>query len=159
MLRLTDYSLGRSVRAEGPGGHSGRRACPPAERRGWTFIELMVVLVLVAVTLLIAGLSVYRGKSAADHLTCQDNMKAIRSALEIYYVKNNRTYPADQAAFEAFLQDRAYFGASSAASATADELRCPLDESRSYHYLYSRNPTTGTITLTCPVPDSGHGSY
>jgi prepilin-type N-terminal cleavage/methylation domain-containing protein len=128
-------------------------------RRGWTFVELMVVLVLVTVALLIGTLSVYRGKSAADQLTCQDNMHAIQSALQVYYLKNNRTYPADQAAFEAFLQSRTYFGASSAASATADELRCPLDENHAYHYLYSRNPTTGVITITCPVPDSGHGSY
>ncbi len=156
MLRLTNWEAQQRVDPEqSRGGRQARRLCS----RGWTFIELMVVLVLVAVTLLIAGLSVYRGKSAADQLTCQDHMRAIRSALEIYYVKNNRTYPADQAAFEAFLQDRAYFGASSAASATADELRCPLDENRSYHYLYSRNLTTGTITITCPVPGSGHGSY
>ena len=127
-------------------------------RRGWTFIELLVVLGLLAVALLIAGLSVYRGKSAADQLTCQDNMRAIGSALEVYYVKNNRTYPADQAAFEAFLQSRTYFGASSAASAVADELRCPLDDNHAYHYQYSRNPTTGVITITCPVPDSGHGT-
>jgi len=129
-----------------------------AHRRGWTFVELMVVLLLVAVALLVAGISVYRGKSAAEQVTCQDNMRAICSALEVYYVKNHRTYPTDQATFESFLSDRAYFGASSAASSAGDELRCPLDDNRAYHYAYVYNPATGVITITCPVPGSGHGS-
>ena len=151
MLRLAVPSL--NDRGRGPG--AGNRHGP---RRGWTFVELMVVLVLVAVALLIGTLSVYRGKSAAEQLTCQDNMRAIRSALDVYYVKNNRTLPADQAAFEAFLQSRTYFSTSSTTSAVADELRCPLDENHAYHYQYSRNPTTDVIIITCPVPGSGHGA-
>ena len=79
---------------------------------------MVVVILLVAVGILIATVSVYRGKAAADELACQDNMRAIHSGLEIYFAKNHRTYPADQAAFEAFLRDRAYF---------TEEPRCPLD--------------------------------
>jgi len=121
-------------------------------RRGWTLFELVVVILLVAVGILIATVSVYRGKAAADELACQDNMRAIHSALGIYFTKNHRNYPADQAAFEAFLQDRAYF---------TEELRCPRDATRSLHYQYSRsatNPGPEGITITCPVAGSGHGS-
>jgi prepilin-type N-terminal cleavage/methylation domain-containing protein len=120
--------------------------------RGWTFVELLVVMALIAVAILIGAISVYRGKAAADQLTCQDNMRSIHSALEVYYIKNNRTYPANQAAFDQFLQTQsgAYFGGT--------EPRCPLDSAGTYHYRYSYNATTGVTTITCPVANSGHGS-
>jgi len=127
---------------------------------GWTFVELLAVIVLAAVLMLIATLSVYRGKAAADQLACEDNMRAIHSALEIYWTKHKDSvtgehiYPANQAAFEQFLQDRAYF--------SDGEPRCPLDDDGEYHYQYSYDPVTNPgpegITITCPVPASGHGS-
>ena len=126
---------------------------------GWTLSELLSVILLAAVLTLIATLSVYRGKAAADELACQDNMRAIHSALQIYWTKNRdsvtheHVYPADQAAFEQFLADPAYF---------PEEPRCPLDDENSHHYLYAydavANPGPEGITITCPVEDSGHGS-
>jgi len=120
---------------------------------GWTFVELVAVILVAAVVILIGALSVARGKMTADELACQDNMRAIHSALQIYWTKHARSYPANQAAFEQFLQDRAYF---------TEEPRCPLDESREYHYQYSYNPAVNPgpegIMISCPVPDSRHGS-
>ena len=78
---------------------------------GLTFPELLAVIVLAGVLLLVATLSVYHGKAAADELACQDNMRAIHSALQIYWTKHRdpttqeHTYPADQAAFEVGQQD------------------------------------------------------
>ncbi len=130
---------------------SKRAARSPAA--GWTFPELIAVIVLVAVLVLIGTVSVYRGKQTADQLACHDNMQAIHSALQIYWTKNNRTYPAGQAAFDQFLQDRTYF---------LEEPRCPLDDSRAYHYTYTYDPAANPgpegITISCPVPDSEHGS-
>ncbi|UCC67372.1 MAG: type II secretion system protein [Armatimonadota bacterium] len=124
---------------------------PVSCRRGWTFPELIAVILLVAVVILIGVLSVGRGKATADELACQDNIEAIRSALEVYWTKNARTYPADQAAFEQFLQDRAYF---------TEEPRCPLDDSGAFHYIYTYDPATSPgpegITISCPVSGSGH---
>jgi type II secretory pathway pseudopilin PulG len=126
---------------------------------GWTLPELLGVILLAAVLLLIGTLSVYRGKATADELACQDNMQAIHSALNIYWTKNRdtvtqeHTYPVDQAAFEQFLQDPAYF---------TEELRCPVDDDGTYHYQYSydaaTNPGPEGIAISCPVPYSGHGS-
>ncbi len=128
-------------------------------RSGWTLPELLGAILLAAVLLLIATLSVYRGKAAADELACQDNMRAIHSALQIYWTKNRdpvtqeHTYPVDQAAFEQFLEDPAYF---------PQEPHCPLDDEGTYHYQYSydaaSSPGPEGITITCPVPYSGHGS-
>lgn len=128
-------------------------------RLGLTFPELLGVIILAGVLLLVATLSVYHGKAAADELACQDNMRAIHSALQIYWTKHRdpatqeHTYPADQAAFEQFLQDKAYFPV---------EPRCPQDEEQSCHYQYSYDPTSDPgpegITITCPMAYSGHGS-
>lgn len=127
---------------------------------GWTFAELLAVILLAAVLMLVATLSIYRGKAGADELACQDNMRAIHSALEIYWTKHKdpvtgeHFYPENQAAFELFLQHRAYFA--------EGEPRCPLDDDAAYHYQYSYDPVTNpgpeAIAITCPVPNSGHGS-
>jgi type II secretory pathway pseudopilin PulG len=124
-----------------------------ASFRGWTLPEALVVIGLLAVVLLVGTLSVYRGRAAAMELACQDHMRAIHGQLQIYWTKNDRTYPADQAAFEQFLQDKAYF---------PEELRCGLDEAGELHYIYNYDPTADPgpegITITCPVSGSGHGS-
>jgi len=120
---------------------------------GWTVPELLAVILVLAVVVLIGALSVGRGKATADELACQDNMRAIHSALQIYWTKNNRSYPADQAGFEQFVQDPQYF---------PQEPRCPLSEDGSQHYQYQYDPATDPgpegITITCPMAESGHGS-
>lgn len=127
--------------------------------RGFTLPEVLAVIALLAVAMLIGALAIGRAKTAADEMACQDNMRAIHSALQVYWTKNQdpvtheHYYPPDQAAFEEFLQDRAYF---------TEEPRCALDEAGAYHYQYSYDPGVDPgpegITITCPVPDSGHGS-
>jgi hypothetical protein len=111
-------------------------------------------MILVAVVVLIGSLSVYRGQALSQQLTCQDNMRAIHSALQIYWEKNARTYPPSQAAFQQFLASPVYF--------PEGELCCPLDTGRSRHYVYSytphANPVPGDVVIGCPVPESGHGS-
>ncbi len=125
---------------------------------GWTFTELLAVILLAAVFMFIATLSIYRSKATADELACQDKMRAIKSGLDIYWMKHKDSvtgqhyYPADQTAFEQFLQDKVYF---------SEEPRCPSDDAESYHYQYSLNPSNPGpegVTITCPVPNSGHGS-
>ena len=104
----------------------------PSQRRrsGWTLPELLAVILLAAVVLLIATLSIYRGKEAADELACQDNMRAIHSAVEIYWTKNRDSvtnehiYPVDQAAFELFIGDRGSVGLYLAGSFYRCHLAC-----------------------------------
>ena len=121
---------------------------------GWTFVELLTVMILVAVVLLIGSLSVYRGQNMSEQLACQDNMRAIHSALQIYWEKNSRTYPPNQSAFNQFLASPTYF--------VEGELHCPQDADKSRHYTYTytpnANPVPGDVKITCPVAGSGHGS-
>jgi len=139
-------SVDRSQLGQGGVGSRG------AGSRGWTFVESLAVIALAGAALVVGALSVHRGRVASEQLACQDQMRAIRSALEIYWAREGRSYPADQAQFERFLQDRAYF---------LQEPRCPGDEQQSRHYRYTRrasDPGPEGITITCPAPGSGHGS-
>jgi type II secretory pathway pseudopilin PulG len=117
-------------------------------------IELIAVMALLGIAALIGILSVYRGKALSEGLACQDSMHAIHSALQIYWTKNGRTYPADQTAFEEFLASPVYFN--------NGEPRCPADADRSRHYQYrytpNPNPVPSDIVITCPVAGSGHGA-
>ncbi len=140
---------GRSASAGARRRSRGQARC----RQGITIPELLAVTLLIAVVILIGAISLARGKAGGDQLGCQDNMRAIHSSLQTFYTKNGRTYPADQQAFEEWLSAPAYF---------TEEPRCPLDDEAAYHYLYSYDPATDPgpegITITCPVPGSGHGS-
>jgi len=137
--------------------HANDRRQPGFGRRsrsGWTLVELLAVIILAAIVLLIGSLSVYRGKVMSEQLACQDNMRAIHSALQIYWEKNSRTYPPSQAVFEQFLHSSTYF--------PDGELHCPQDANRSVHYKYGytvrSNPVPGDVVLSCQVTGSGHGS-
>jgi type II secretory pathway pseudopilin PulG len=116
--------------------------------------EALAVIALIAVVLLIGAVSVYAGRRAAELRTCQDQMHAIQAELQNYYARNSRQYPADQTAFNQFLQNRTYF--------SSGEPHCPWDEAKATHYTYQYNPAVNSsaegIKILCPVPKSGHGS-
>jgi prepilin-type N-terminal cleavage/methylation domain-containing protein len=75
--------------------HSGRRARPRGAAGGFTLIELMIVVAIVAVIAAIAipkfGELITKSKEA----TAKGALGTFRSALDIYYVGNQGLFPAN----------------------------------------------------------------
>jgi prepilin-type N-terminal cleavage/methylation domain-containing protein len=72
-------------------------------QRGLTLVELMVVVAIIAIIAAVA-ITVFqdiqkKAKLAAD----QGNVAAMRSAVAIYYGKNNGIFPGDTAAVESLV--------------------------------------------------------
>ena len=148
--RANQVHTRESFPAPRPGGY----ARPLFNARGWTMAEALAVIALVAVVLLIGAVSVYAGKRAAELRQCQDQMHALQAELQNYYAQHSHQYPADQTAFNQFLQDRTYF--------PSGEPHCPWDAAKATHYTYQYNPAVNSsaegIKILCPVPKSDHGS-
>jgi prepilin-type N-terminal cleavage/methylation domain-containing protein len=77
--------------------------------QGFSFIELLAVVLLLGVLILIAAPNYFGAEGQAKSKVDQANVRAINTALALYKFKNNGTCPADATAFTAFLGDTAYF--------------------------------------------------
>ena len=78
--------------------------------RGFTLIELLLVVLILAVlaTLVIPRIS--ESSAGAKSAKCDSNVTNLIRSLEIYGMKNDGSYPADQSAFNSsILNSTAYF--------------------------------------------------
>jgi prepilin-type N-terminal cleavage/methylation domain-containing protein len=64
-------------------------------RRGFTLVEIMMVMAIMSVMLAIATPSLVRARNTSRAKTCQKNLKQIQGATEQYLMDNRTTvYPA-----------------------------------------------------------------
>jgi len=79
-----------------------------SDERGFTFVELLAVILILGVLVAIALPNYFGAEQDARRSVDMANVRAINSALALYQYRNT-TCPANAAAFTAFLGLTAYF--------------------------------------------------
>ncbi|HHV63075.1 MAG TPA: prepilin-type N-terminal cleavage/methylation domain-containing protein [Firmicutes bacterium] len=96
--------------------------------RGFTLVELLIVLAIIGVLASIAVPSITKAVNSAKEKACQANIMAIEAAAHLYYVDNN-TYPAKVEDLKDYFKD-------------SEIPECPFGA----NYEYKIDSTTGEVT-------------
>jgi prepilin-type N-terminal cleavage/methylation domain-containing protein len=80
-----------------------------AGERGFTFVEVLAVVLLLGVLTLVALPNYFGAEAQAKEAVAKANARAVNAALALYKFQNNGACPADSTAFTAFLGNTAYF--------------------------------------------------
>jgi prepilin-type N-terminal cleavage/methylation domain-containing protein len=112
------------------------------QQRGFTLLEMMVVVAIVAILAGILIPNFTRARAQAATSACMANEKTIATALELYYT-DHQNYPASGSVDSTFVSGM-----------TGYMNQIPIDPAAgsSKYYAYATTTTGGvtTYTITCP---------
>jgi prepilin-type N-terminal cleavage/methylation domain-containing protein len=117
-------------------------------KRGFTLIELMIVVAIIAVLAGVLIPNFVHARSQTATAACESNLRAIATAAELYFT-DNQTYPASTNAV-----DR-NFGVGDGAAAGTYLNNTPVDPAAStatarYTFTNDGSAAAPHYTITCP---------
>ncbi len=125
----------------------------PEHERGFTLIELMIVVAIIAILAGILIPNFVNARSQAQTAACESNMRSIATALELYYA-DNQVYPTATAA----AVDPALFTANGVAYLN-NTPKDPAAQSAAATYSLTTTQATGGepagYTIKCPGVHAG----
>lgn len=74
-------------------------------KKGFTLVELLVVLVIIGILLALIIPNALRAVRQANTRNCASNIRTIDTAVQMFYTENQRTWPGAIADLEPYLPD------------------------------------------------------
>jgi type II secretion system protein G len=113
------------------------------DQRGFTLMELMIVIVIIGVLAAI-GIPAYNNYvDKARAAACQSNRRSIATALGLYYAEKGE-YTSTLSDLDVYLDNR-------------KDLKCPMqDEDDDDYYSINIDANTGKVAIICSHQDSKH---
>ena len=122
------------------------QSAPSETERGFTLIELMIVVAIIAILAGILIPNFVNARAQAQTAACESNLRSIATALELYYA-DNQTYPASNSVSPANLAKNGVFYLNNTP-------KDPAATDPTALYAFTSTPQTGSgaagYTITCP---------
>lgn len=106
--------------------------------KGFTLIELMIVIAIIAILAAILVPNFLRARQQSQLSSCQSNLKNIATACEMYSVDNNGHYPTKIAML--------------VPSYLRQVPQCPATAGSSYETNYTQAMSPDSFDIPCPAP-------
>lgn len=118
--------------------------------RGFTLIEMMVVVAIIAVLVAILVPNFIRARSQAQTAACQSNLKEIATAAELYYTDNS-TYPGDGSGSIAVTASSTQFSTYLKQTPVDPSVGPGSDAAHQYAFTSTRDSSgVWSYTISCP---------
>jgi general secretion pathway protein G len=138
---------------------NARHAVQPNHERGFTLIELMVVVAIIAILAGILIPNFVNARAQAQTSACESNLRAIATALELVYSDQQTYEPNGQSSFNADPAD--FTNASSGVQYLNNTPKDPAAQDQTKDYAITVTPQANgappSYTITCPGSVCGAG--